>query len=1232
LNLHDVFRRNITRSINGVVKADQLDDQAIWQELDEFVVTRELTRHFESLVRTLIATIEGKADGTSTNGIWIAGFFGSGKSHFLKVLSYLFENREHHHDGQHRRAIDFFTDKLTDPIVFADLKRIVAVPTDTILFNIDTKADHRTGRDAILQVFLRVLNEKQGFSGDHPHVAHMERFLQSQDRLEDFHKAFLAAANKPWHEVRDAFEFFHDQVGIALTETLGQSSESISRWIDQAENNFALTVENFAGWVRDYLDARGPTHRIVFLVDEVGQFIGRDTQLMLNLQTITEQLGTVCKGRAWVAVTSQEDLDAVLGDVSQVRANDFSKIQGRFKTRLSLSSANVDEVIKKRLLEKTDAAAAALMTTWSTHQDIIKNQLSFADAGRTFRAFTGAEDFAASWPFAAYQFELVQRVFEAIRKAGATGLHLSQGERSTLDAFQGAACHVIDATNADLTALVPFHAFYASVEGFLDTTIKRTIDLASSNTSLKPFDITILRVLFLIRYIDELPGRVDNLVTLCVDHIDVDRLALRRTIETALLRLEAETLIARNGDLYFFLTNEERDIGREIKNIAIPSGQEERELGKLLFEDVLDDLKKHKFKASDRDFSFNRVTDDYFIGQKVDGNLALAFVTPIGDAYQQLASDAACILNVTQDVTRLLVRLPDDPRLGAELRTWLQTDNYVKTRNNNSLSETTQRILKDRANENSKRRARLVDSLRGLVAEAAWFGAGKKLALKASEPRAQLAEAFDYLVVNTFTKLNYITHTHSNAKVEIQSLLRANDLDQHQLKVDAPESNPVALDDLREYLKISAIKNAQVILYDLLDKRYGQRPYGWAELEVIRLVARLAALRELTFLSNAAAVPLDKVYEHFTSVALQKKLILVRREAADAGLIQKVRTLAKDLFGEGGPLNEDGLANHLRDRFQKWKSELSTHLNLAQTGQYPAADEIQDALNAIAPHLNEKDSLKRLRRFVEHTKDLRDLAEDVQDICDFYSHHRATWDSLRAAHTVFAGNRLHLDADPEAGPALKQLDAVLKDKRPFGKLATIAPLVERIHAINDALLASFRRPLSAEISGLLDGVREELTKVPHDDALVRHTTTKLEQLLKRATDATTVAHIQEARTAAEGAYNHALDAIEAASRVSVSVPTPAAKAPLAVPTVTPEVPGDMPKSETLQPMAAKAPPPPPVPPAPVMAPLPKRRVVEPKTLWPSAFIETTADIETFLTTLRTALESAIAANERVQLK
>ena len=94
--IHDIFSKNIARPINGVVKAEQQDDDIVWQELEEYVVTRELDQHFRKLFRAYLTAIDNATDPNVTNrmGVWVSGFFGSGKSHFVKILSYLFENRE----------------------------------------------------------------------------------------------------------------------------------------------------------------------------------------------------------------------------------------------------------------------------------------------------------------------------------------------------------------------------------------------------------------------------------------------------------------------------------------------------------------------------------------------------------------------------------------------------------------------------------------------------------------------------------------------------------------------------------------------------------------------------------------------------------------------------------------------------------------------------------------------------------------------------------------------------------------------------------------------------------------------------------------------------------------------------------------------------------------------------------------------------------------------------------
>src|SRR6266446_1119497 len=109
MRIKALFQKDIARSINGVVKADQLDESSVWQELDEFVVTRELDQHLRKFFSAYGDSLQHPNDPSVAGniGIWVSGFFGSGKSHFIKVLSYLLRNGMHTHDGQSKRAVDF---------------------------------------------------------------------------------------------------------------------------------------------------------------------------------------------------------------------------------------------------------------------------------------------------------------------------------------------------------------------------------------------------------------------------------------------------------------------------------------------------------------------------------------------------------------------------------------------------------------------------------------------------------------------------------------------------------------------------------------------------------------------------------------------------------------------------------------------------------------------------------------------------------------------------------------------------------------------------------------------------------------------------------------------------------------------------------------------------------------------------------------------------------------------
>lgn len=243
-------------------------------------------------------------------------------------------------------------------MVLADMKLAGTIPTDVVLFNIDSKSEvnGKQSKVAIVSVLQNVFNEMQGFSGSNPFLADLERKLTEEGKYNLFKEKFEDSFGSIWEESRSDFDFIQDDVVEVLDEIGFMSIEAGRNWCEKATGEYTYKVEDFARLVKKYLDKKESNHHIVFLIDEIGQYIGDDSKLMLNLQTVTEDLGTACGGKAWIIVTSQQDIDSI----TKTKGNDFSKIQGRFDTRLSLSSANVDEVIKKRILEKNEAGKQTL--------------------------------------------------------------------------------------------------------------------------------------------------------------------------------------------------------------------------------------------------------------------------------------------------------------------------------------------------------------------------------------------------------------------------------------------------------------------------------------------------------------------------------------------------------------------------------------------------------------------------------------------------------------------------------------------------------------------------------------------------------------------------------------------------------------------------------------------------------------------------------------------------------
>lgn len=1217
MSIKDLFYKPLDRSINGVVKADQDDNDTVYRELDEYVVTNELEKHFRSFFESYATDLSDPSIANRV-GVWICGFFGSGKSHFLKTLSYILANRQAFDaDGQPKMAVDFFDDqKVHDAMIRADIDKAVSTTTDVILFNIDSKASSNDNGNPILNVFLRVFNEHQGFSGDHPHIAHMERHLEQKGVYEEFKKAFLQASGMDWVGERDGYQFYQDDVEKALSIALHISPDAAHKWFEASEQTFSVSVENFCLWIKEYLETRSPTHRVLFLVDEVGQFIGSDTKLMLTLQTITENLGTICKGRCWIIVTSQADIDAVLGELSSSKANDFSKIAGRFKTRLSLSSSNTDEVIQKRLLRKTPEADAQLRTVFDQKGDILKNQITFDRSGPTLNNFDGPDSFVNNYPFAPYHFQLVQKVFEEIRKVGATGAHLAYGERSMLDAFQMAASAIVD---EPVGALVPMYRFYSAVEGFLDTAVKRTIDQADDKATLDAFDGQILRTLFMIRYVDLIKGTLDNLVTLSIEQIDENKLTLRQRIEKSVQQLEKESLITRNGDEFIFLTNEERNITRKIKSIDIASSDENKELSNLIFKDLLRDKNKFRYLVNKMDYSIGRYLDGHTLDGRYENDLKVEIVSPLDLDYAQY-SQAGCINKSSEGEGSALFILGDDKQFFNELRTWLKTNKFIRLNDDGTQADIT-RILADRGRENQQRKKRLRHTLEEMLIQAQVYCLGQHLSLSHSNVSTKYDEACQYLLENTYTKLAYLRVLQSDPWRELNALLTVDDVSQLGLALEGEEGNPKAIKEVEQFISLKASGTERILLSDVVD-RFAKRPFGWLDAEILLVVGRLAGAGKISLQLGGGTLPTREAFEPFQNSRRRREVSIIKKRQTDETILKQARNLTQDLFSGMGPATEKDLFEFYTRHFNEWLGNLRNYKNKTDVGHYPGSIVIEQSMLTLERILKVDDSFDFFKKVVDNNNDYMNLEEDYRDLHEFFTNQLHTWQQLQQALRHFEKNKLALARDVKAKQALTELQAIESADTPYNMLHKVAGLIDTVGSVNETLLKEKRTHALARVDEKIGQLKAEIAKSGIDTPELSNRLLRPLQLVKAELKIETsiaVIYMQQIQTAGEK-LDDGLHGLEQAVQAEIEQREQSElKGKQGVPGTTGE--------RVVREISSTQ--------APVSKPKPVVEVTVSRVfneVIDSAYLETEMDIDQFIDTLKAKLLAEVRIGKRVRLR
>ena len=1174
--IRNMFYDDINRKVNGVIKVDQDEASVISQEVREYVITKELKKHFISFFNYYGDSF---SNPTSDIGVWISGFFGSGKSHFLKMLSYLLENKEI--DGV--KTVERFREKFSDdPATFMLIDKATKYETETILFNIDIEGSIDKDKTAVLRVFAKTFYNHLGFYGENLKVAMLEKYIEQSGKTEEFRRVFEEKKGKPWVEQRKAFAFNGKYIVPTLMEVLGMSEADAQNWFtDKSAVDFSIA--QLVDDIKAYVDSKPKNFRLLFMVDEAGQYVGTDTDMLLNLQSLTEKIGSECGSSVWVVCTGQEAIDEII----KVRADEFSRIQARFKTRLSLTSSSVDEVIQKRILKKKPEVTPKLETLYNENDSVLRNLFSFSDSILDIKGFGGPQEFAEVYPFVPYQFIIMQKVFGEIRKHGSVGKHFSGGERSMLSGFQEAAQKVQD---HDEYTLVPFFLFYDTVHTFLDSSIRRVIErcqnAADTGAGIEQYDVDVLKLLYLIRYVDDIKSTLDNIVILMADDIRTDKITLREAVSKSLDRLLSQNYIGRTGDVYNFLTDEEQDIQREIKNTPVDTATIVGRIAGIIYGDI---YTSKKFRYEKYDFSFDQMVDGMTIGA-ITGGMKLRFLTVATDAIEKNEMRL-----MTESKNQAIVVLGDTPYYES-LENSEKIRKYVKQRNVSQLPKSVQDIIRDQQDEATAYEQIATTALCKAIESAEYFVDGEHLTLKGGDAKSKIEQALQYLVEHVYSALDLITQNAESDDDIIQILTGGG-----QLRMNGMRHNQDAAAKVEEYLEMQAKKMMPTSMADI-QSRYQAIPYGWREIDVAAVMAMLIYDQKVTvkYFGNTIQPNNPKLPDMLRKKSEIGKTMVSQRQSVTASNLKEAKDFLRDYFDVMDvPDDEDGMIAFIITNFTNQKSHYEDLLSRYEGKKYPDKVLVQDAVNLMEDILSEqKDNVALVSKVIKKEDALYDNKDDMQNVEGFFKSQVQIFDAATKLLQDLQNELDYLFHEEEANNALNRIRLLVMVSNKFDYKC-----IPELNALMDTVRERHNRLLTAKREELLETVRqcmEAIHTAAGDNTLARSVTEAAdnfyEQKKQRINELSSLALLDGLTPQIIQQKDSACNQIEALTR----------------PAPEPE-PQPQPKPANTQP----------------------KKIIKPynrQVLFPTKRLETEADVDSYVESIRNQLKELIKNCDGIELK
>lgn len=465
--IKDLFAGDIYRRIEEVIKVDQTDELVIREEIGEYIVTNTIRDHFREILDQYNETPNKPHEGI---GIWVSGFFGSGKSSFAKMLGLALQNRT----IQGESAAKLLAKRTGDNKIEVLLNQISEkIPTDAVVFGVSTDRGIKSGNQMLTEIMYRLFLKSLGYANDLD-LAELEIALEQKGQLQNFELKYRELFEQDWDANKDLISFSLGEASAVMHALYPERYSAQDTWIQAVQDRADINPGRLAERCKELMTRRRPDRHLVFVVDEVGQFVSKDVQKMLDLQAIIQSMGRVARGKIWVIVTSQEKLTELVGGLDDKRV-ELARLMDRFTLQVHLEPSDISEVTSKRVLAKKAPAEKLLRDLYTANSGRLATNTRLS-ADITLPELS-ADRFMDLYPLLPYHIDLIINVVSGLRMQGGASKHVGGANRTIIKLAQQLLIHEkVALAEQPVGELVRIDQIYDLVVGNLPSELRGKID------------------------------------------------------------------------------------------------------------------------------------------------------------------------------------------------------------------------------------------------------------------------------------------------------------------------------------------------------------------------------------------------------------------------------------------------------------------------------------------------------------------------------------------------------------------------------------------------------------------------------------------------------------------------------------------------------------------------------------------------------------------------------------